>query len=140
MSPAIQPGDCILEEGFSLWWHPPRRGDIVVFRGDGLRSVAPDQFFVQRVVGEPGDQLEIAGGKLLINGSSVSLSNVAGEIHYQALGPVKSTNLPAGWYFLLGDNTANSMDSRYFGPVARQAIVGRVNYRYGPLGRSGRVK
>jgi signal peptidase I len=145
MAPAVSPGDYILTEGFTFLLGKPHRGDIVVFRTAGIESLPQDQFYIKRVAGEPGDHLRISGGKLFINEKPVSLSNALGEIIYNlprgSEGLVKTdVKVPDGCYFVLGDNSTNSLDSRYWGSVARGSIIGRVAYCYFPPQRRGRVK
>src|SRR5581483_4189875 len=109
-----------------------------------INELPSNQVYIQRIAGEPGDHLELAGGKLYINGSLVTLSNEAGPITYFA--PAVSsrvvTNLivPADSYFMLGDNSINSYDSRYWGTVPRANIIGTPAFRYWPAGRIGGVK
>jgi signal peptidase I len=133
-------------EGVTFISRQPRRGDIVVFRSDGIASLPPATLYVKRVAGEPGDHVRISGGKLFINDSKVSLSNAVGEITYdpppQAVHSSLQTDItvPSGYYFVLGDNSTNSLDSRFWGSVPRDNIIGRVSYRYWPPGRIGGVK
>src|SRR5262245_60058519 len=82
MSPTITPGDRVVMEGFTFLARPPRRGDIVVFKTDGIARLPAGELYVKRVVGEPGDRLRIANGKLFINDHQVVLSNRLGELTY----------------------------------------------------------
>ena len=145
MTPAVSPGDHIMVEGFSFLFDKPHRGDIVVFRTAGIESLPQDQVYVKRIAGEPGEHVRISDGKLFINEKPVSLSNELGEITYDL--PLAFQNsvktdvtVPNGCYFVLGDNSTNSLDSRYWGSVPRGNIIGRVAYCYFPLQRRGRVK
>jgi len=145
MIPAVSPGDHILMEGFTFLFGKPHRGDIVVFRTAGIESLPQDQFYVKRIAGEPGDHVRISEGKLFINDKPVSLSNALGEIVYNLpWGNEKSAKtdvtVPRGCYFVLGDNSTNSLDSRYWGSVPRGNIIGRVAYCYFPPQRRGRVE
>jgi signal peptidase I len=145
MTPAVSPGDHILMEGFTFLFGKPHRGDIVVFRTAGIESLPQDQIYVKRIAGEPGDHVRISDGKLFVNEKPVSLSNALGEIVYSL--PLRTEKLvktdvtvPNGCYFVLGDNSTNSLDSRYWGSVRRENIIGRVAYCYFPPQRRGRVK
>jgi len=146
MSPAVAAGDHVLIEGLSLLTREPRRGDIVVFKTKGIASLPPAQLWVKRVAGEPGDQLRISDGHLCINNKPVSLSNAVGEIAYlpppQVPGASTTTDVtvPTGHYFVLGDNTTNSLDSRFWGSLPRENIMGRVVFCYWPPQRFGRVQ
>src|SRR2546422_10131999 len=75
MTPAVSPGDHVMMEGVTFLARKPRRGDVVVFKTDGIASLPSAQIYVKRVAGEPGDQLRISDGKLYINGRHVALSN-----------------------------------------------------------------
>ena len=144
MAPAIIPGDCVTMEGFTYLVREPRRGEIVVFKTDGIESLPPGQLYVKRLAGLPGESVRLAEGKLYINGRHIALSNALGQIEYLApphsalrLPPAK---IPPGEFFVLGDNATNSLDSRFWGTVPRANIQGKVAFRYWPLSRSGRVK
>ena len=163
MKPTILEGDRVfvnklaydLKVPFTTWhlaeWSNPRRGDIVVFFSphDGQR-------LVKRVIGLPGDTVELRNNLLVLNGQPVEYKPIAEELlrdvevqdrasnDYAAeqldkqlhaiaanpnlpskrnFGPVK---IPAGHYFMMGDNRDNSFDSRYYGSVPRSKIVGRA--------------
>jgi signal peptidase I len=146
MAPALAPGDHVLMEGLSLWVREPCRGDIVMFKTDYIPSLPPSRRFVMRVAGEPGDRLRISDGKLYINDNPVTLSNLAGEITYHLPPGAEHSSLKTeatvteDGYFLLGDNSENSADSRFWGCVPRGNIMGRVVFCYWPLDRIGPVK
>jgi len=132
-------------------WSNPQRGDIVVFFSphDGMR-------LVKRVIGLPGDTIELRNNVLILNGQPVGYEPLAGEVmsdlapaeregrlfatellpgqtHVVAGNPAvparrsfTSDRVPEGHYFMMGDNRDDSFDSRYYGPVKRKAIVGRA--------------
>src|SRR4051812_37868872 len=131
MTPAVFAGDHIMMEGVTFLCRQPRRGDIVVFKTDGIASLPPATIYVKRVAGEPGDHLRISGGKLFVNDKQVSLSNALGEIAYDLPPHAPTSSLqidvivPSRCYFVLGDNSTNSFDSRFWGSVPRTNIIGR---------------
>jgi signal peptidase I len=133
-------------ENVSFLCREPRRGDIVVFRTGGIASLPSATFYVMRVAGEPGDHVRISEGKLFVNDKQVSLSNAVGEIAYNL--SVHATSLraqtdvvvPNGCYFVLGDNSTNSFDSRFWGTVPRKNIIGRMSFCYWPPARTGGVR
>jgi signal peptidase I len=145
MAPAISAGDHVYMEGLTFLERKPRHGDIVVFKTDGT-GLPAGQVYVKRVAGEPGDHVQILGGKVFVNDTRLALSNKMGEIVYYApaqaetFSPKTGVIVPAGCYFLLGDNSTNSLDSRYCGPVPRNKILGRILFCYWPLQRVGEVK
>ncbi len=146
MAPTLESGDQILMNGFTPGARSPHRGDVVVFRTDGIERINGSSIYTQRVVGEPGEHLQISRKGLLINGELVKISNVAGEIPYQIsleLGPsvnFKNVEIPEGHYFVIGDNVANSFDSRFWGFLPAENILGRASFCYAPPSRVGSIK
>lgn len=146
MAPAVSAGDYVLMEGFTYRSREPKRGDVIVFKTDGIPMLLQGIFYVKRVVGEPGDRVRLTDGKVFINGNEVTLTNEMGTIVYELPpGPMANSattalTVPPDTYFVLGDNSTNSLDSRFWGPVPRGNIIGRVNYRYWPPARAGEVK
>jgi signal peptidase I, bacterial type len=120
MEPALLTGDHILVTRIvrSLGG-APGRGDVVVFRLDG----DGDDLFVKRVVGVPGDRIEIRGSNVFVNGKALEENYLAQHVDN---GSLPSFTMPAGRYFLLGDNREHSLDSRSFGPVDGALIVGKA--------------
>lgn len=138
MEPTLQIGDRILVSKFSYRLGAIRRGDITVFRF----PLSPSRDFVKRVVALPGETVELREGLVLINGKPLS------ELYPTPLpggdractssyGPKK---MPEGQYFVLGDNRCNSEDSRFFGFVPAQNVVGKALLVYWPLPRVGLVR
>jgi signal peptidase I len=146
MAPAVSAGDRVMMEGFSYLARQPRRGDIAVFKTDGIARLSKGEIYLKRVVGEPGDHVRISEGKLFVNDNQVSLSNTAGEIVYNlppgaaALSSQTDVIVPSGCYFVLGDNSTNSYDSRFWGSVPRGNIIGRASFCYWPPQKAGALK
>jgi len=108
--------------------HPgtPHRGDIVVLKRPG-QADSPD--LVKRVIGLPGETIEVRAGTVYINGRALAEPYV---VHEDA-GWLPPTRIPPGYVFVMGDNRTNSLDSRSFGPVAINSLLGKVWLRYWPL-------
>lgn len=146
MTPAVSAGDHFMMEDISYVFHRPCRGDIVVFKTDGISMLPPKQIYIKRVVGLPGDHVRISDGKLFINDVQITLSNAVGAIVYDPpLDPVRASakndaTVPSGSYFVVGDNSSNSFDSRFWGSLPGGNIMGRAFYCYWPPGRRGHVK
>jgi signal peptidase I len=135
MVPTLQVGDRIMVNKLSYDFHGVHRGDIVVFK----RPPLEDQDFpdlVKRVIGLPGETISTQNGHVYINGRLLNEpwlppgpSSYTGALPddahavFNMPGPVK---IPAGHYFVMGDNRTDSEDSRYFGPIAQSLIVGRA--------------
>ena len=123
MSPTVRPGDRIVVDTWRYRNAPPAFGDIVVCDfGDGT-------LLVKRVVGVPGDTIELRGPLLVRNGAPVDEPYLNSE---QGMTPrdFAPLTLGADEFFVLGDNRGNSNDSRFRGPVAGDAISGRVEFIY----------
>ena len=136
-------GDHVLVQRFGYWFSKPRRGDIVVFRTRGLKGTRGD-FYCKRVVGLPGEKISIKAGKLVVNGSPVSEPPIFKRIQY--VHPTEAKYLktendefvvPGGHYFVLGDNSENSADSRYWGAMPEANIYGKVTKIFRPPERVG---
>ena len=112
----------------------PQRGDIVVFVYPQDRT----KDFIKRLIGLPGDQIEIRDGGIYINGEQVMDPRIK-NIYYYNRGDFgqegTSITVPPGHYFMLGDNSGSSHDSRYWGFIEESDIVGRAEVLFWPLGR-----
>ncbi len=147
MSPAILPGDHLLMEGITFMARSPRKGDVVVFKSDGIESLMPGATYVNRIAGQPGDRLRIEDGRLYVNGAHLPLKNSSGEIRYVFMRESRyltangdTVTLPAGQYFVLGDNSTNSFDGRFWGFLPAKIIKGRIAFCYWPPRDAGAVR
>jgi signal peptidase I len=142
MEDTLLVGDRVLVDRISWRFSEPARGDIVVFH-----SPVPGPVLIKRIMGMPGDTLSIRDGAVYVNGQRLAepyVRRVDGRPEpTEPFGTGLSWSLqqsykvPAGSYFLMGDNRTDSKDSRDFGPVARDQLVGRAFARYWPPGRIG---
>lgn len=113
----------------------PVRGDVAVFRYPRI----PSEYFIKRVIGLPGETVEIRDGKIFLytkekpNGYELQESYLD-EIFTDG---IKRVTLGLDEFYVLGDNRDESMDSRMFGPVKREYFIGRVMFRGLPLSRMG---
>jgi signal peptidase I len=101
------------------------RGDVVVF----WYPVNPDQSFVKRVIGLPGETVEIRKGKVFVAGKQIS-EPYLDSANNSSLGDLNLTEGKSGHYFVMGDNRDNSSDSRVWGLVPEKYIYGKVFFRY----------
>jgi signal peptidase I len=132
MEPTLIPGDRVLVDKRIHGRSGPRRGDILVFR----YPRDPTRMYIKRVVGLPGDRVEIRSGRLYANGREVIEPYVNGV----PSGDYGPETVPPDAYFVLGDNRNNSEDSRAFGSISRGALLGKVTKIYYPFDRSGPVE
>jgi len=118
-------------------FHAPERGDIIVFNAPARVKAACNASgaFVKRIVGLPGEQVSMQDGHVLING--VRLREPYLTPAYRGRESGEWPRSPRGGYFVLGDNRAMSCDSRRWGVVPRESIIGRADIRYWPPNRAG---
>ena len=112
----------------------PSRGDVVVFH----YPQDPKQFFIKRVIGLPGETVEVANGRIKIYNDTHPNGVLLDETVYldqDFTAASQTVTLKADEFYLLGDNRSSSLDSRFFGPVKRKHIVGRVWVRGYPVDR-----
>jgi signal peptidase I len=126
MAPTLQLGDHVLVNKLAYRTGDPQRGDLAV-----VKAPRTGELLLKRVVGVGGDEVEIRDGVLYVNGRAPREPYVDHDaIDSVYFGPVR---VAAGRLFVLGDNRANSDDSRQLGPVAEDDAIGRVDLRVWPL-------
>ena len=132
MEPSLHDNQRLIIEKVSYRLRPPERGEIVVLQIEGRQS-AP---LIKRVIGLPGETVEIHDGKVYVNGKALEEPYLS----YMTYGSMPPREVPAEHVFLLGDNRSASNDSRFFGMVPFDQIVGRAWLRYWPLDEAGFVE
>ena len=159
MEPTLDVGQRVLVNRFLYHFTDPEPGDIVVFHppkgadnGDRMRRPArpnakparsrppaeSDQNFIKRIVAGPGDTLSVRNGHPVVNGVEKSE-----ESYIRPCGTAPACNLPKpikippDYYFMMGDNRGESDDSRFWGPVPREWIIGKAFATYWPPDRIG---
>ena len=132
MSPSIFDGDRILIDHLSYLFNDVRRGDIVVLR----YPLDPRLDYIKRVIGLPGDRIEIRSGRVWVNGEEL----LEDYVDVPDLASRVSTRVCEGSVFVLGDNRCHSSDSREFGQVPFENLRGKVDVRVWPLGRVGLIQ
>jgi signal peptidase I len=138
MLPTLEVNDRLIVEKVSYHFNDPQRGDIVVFwPNDRLKQENPSlkDAFIKRVIGLPGDTIEVREGTVYVNGQPLEENYIAAEPDYQ-WGP---ETVPADSYLVLGDNRNNSYDSHFWGYVPRENIIGRAVVRFWPPDRVGEL-
>ena len=149
---AIDTGDQVFVDKFSYNFVHPSRGDVFVFRTNHILGIREDPeagapFYIKRLTGTPGDELRIDSPKLYINGEPAKRFGIrrvmAAKEPYKGYAPGQAFLgapdrpfvIPPHSYFAMGDNSYNSYDSRYWGPVPEENLVGRGLIVYWPFNR-----
>jgi signal peptidase I len=154
MEPTLMPGDRVLVNKLSPHFGLPAHGDIIVFSnphpteepqrnaiesffhwvGEGLGlATPPNEDFIKRVIGLPGETVEGKSGKIFINGRQLVEPYLAEE----PIGDFPAKTIPKNQLWVMGDNRNRSSDSRVFGPIKESKIVGRAILRIWPFTRLG---
>jgi signal peptidase I len=131
MTPTLKIDDRVLVNKLSYKLHDVHRGDIVVFESPPNADPGIDDL-VKRVIGLPGDTVAAHGGHIFINGRRLEEKYLPDNVTTGQFDPVK---VGPDHYWVMGDNRGNSKDSRVFGTITRDQIVGRVFLRIWPLTR-----
>lgn len=122
MEPNLHDGEYVIIDKVSYMLHGPERGDVIVFARPGERD------YIKRVIGLPGDTVEIRSGQVYVNGIALEEPYINQPVRQD----VAARQVEAGRYFVLGDNRNNSSDSRVIGTVPAADIVGRAWFVYWP--------
>ena len=130
MTPAFENGDYLIIDEISYRFGEPQRGEVVVFRYPN----DPSQRYIKRIVGLPGETIEIENDQVIIyKGETTQILDESKYLsaNTKTTGNIK-TNLEENQYFVLGDNRIASSDSRRWGPLPSEDIIGRVIFRAWP--------
>lgn len=144
MVPNFQSGDYVLTDKISYKISEPKRGDIIVFHAPNSAHCAKGTGcdFIKRILGLPGETIEVRDGQIFVNNQPLPEPYVPAEFEtlpgaYTQTGPIV---LNADQYFAVGDNRPYSSDSRSWGPITKDEIVGRAFFRYWPMQSVGVIK
>ena len=130
MIPTLLVGDQLLVDKVTYRFHPPARGDVIVFKfpGDETRD------FIKRVIGLPGDMVEVRSKAVYINGAPLNeryaFHDVLDHIYNIPRDDFGPVTVPPDKYFVMGDNRENSQDSRFWGFLDRDKVIGRAFILY----------
>ena len=140
MYPTLFVGDKLFVNKYLYRFEPPKRGDIVVFK----YPVDPKKDFIKRLVGLPGEVVEIHDGKIVVGGKVLDDPKSFGKFYYYNHepygGPDDKIKVPENFYYVLGDNSANSTDSRFWGFVPKKNMLGKAIFRWWPPRRIGAIE
>jgi len=138
MCPTLREGDHILVNKFIYRFRDPRVEEIIVFKAPPQASDdGTEKDFIKRLVGLPGDTIEIREGHLYRNGTQVDEPYLLdSEIDYS----MRPTKVPKGKLFVLGDNRNDSRDSHWWGALDRKRVIGKAMVCFWPLNRFGTIR
>lgn len=132
MEPNFYDNQYILTDKISYRLHEPTRGDVVIFKA----PINPDVDYIKRVIGLPADKVKVQNGAVYVNGEKLK-EDYLRDPTYLFPGSFMAEGVeivvPVGKLFVMGDNRPHSSDSRQFGPVAMDSIIGRAFLRYWPV-------
>jgi len=135
MEPSFENGEYLVIDEISYRFREPQRGEVIVFRFPNN----PSQFFIKRILGLPGEEVEIRDGQVIIHNDQHRQGVVVDESAYllpnTRTGGELTVRLGADEYFVLGDNRAASSDSRSWGVLPQDAVIGRAWLRAFPFDR-----
>lgn len=138
MDPNFADKEYLLSDKVSYRLHLPARGDVIVFKS----PPDPEKDYIKRIIGLPGEKIKIQGGKVYINGDLLKENYIPSEsftIPGLFLREGHEVQVPPNSYIALGDNRNHSSDSREWGFVPRDSIIGKAFIRYWPLNEIGTI-
>jgi len=124
MEPTLMPGEFLLVNKLAYRLGTPQRGDIIIFHYPG----DPSQDYIKRLIGLPGDDVRVQGGKVSVNGQTLTETYISAPPDYQG-----DWTVPANSLFVLGDNRNSSSDSHSWGYVPVNYVIGRAIFVYWPF-------
>ena len=138
MNPVINDNDVLLLDKFNYRFNDPKRYDIIAFK---LKEESDSYFNIKRIVGLPGETVQIINGRIFIGGDALKDVPFDSLIMTEGLA-VEPVTLKEGEYFVIGDNCNNSEDSRYvnIGNVSLKEISGKVFFRISPRSNFGKLE
>ena len=138
MDPTFNTGDYIFTSKVTYKFRGYNRGDVVVFKS----PKNPDIEYIKRIIGLPGDKVMVKDSEVFVNGIKLAENYIAAKTNLWENGFSKNgetITVPDGELFVMGDNRPRSSDSREFGPVPEDSIIGQVFYRYFPSTKMGSI-
>ncbi|HAG10944.1 MAG TPA: signal peptidase I [Desulfotomaculum sp.] len=129
MEPALLVGDRIIVSKIAYRLGEPQRGDIIVFK----YPRDPRKDYIKRLIGFEGEQVTLKNNRLYINGKETPEKYLPEDLSFYDFGPV---TVPNGCYLMLGDNRPNSEDSRVWGALPKENVIGKAVLIYWPFNRA----
>jgi len=159
MLPTLQINDRLIIDKLGYQFTDPERGDIIVFNPTNELKTQYKDAFIKRIVGVPGDEIELSNGRVYVNNQVVEETYVASDLNPAELEARKVNHqqtridvcppdkrflsqpvtVPPDSYLVMGDNRNHSYDGRCWGLVPRENIIGRAIFRFWPLDTIGQI-
>ena len=137
MFPTFHNGEYILTNKVEFKFADPHRGDVVIFKSPANKDID----YIKRVIALPGETIKLSNSNYYINGKKLDESRYLADTVKTYGGAFLAENVeftvPAGKYFVSGDNRQHSSDSREFGPIPKEDFIGKALFRYFPFERTG---
>lgn len=138
MEPSFHNGEYILTNKIEYKLHDPERGDVVIFKSPRNKDID----YIKRIIAKPGERILLKNNAFYVNGQKVDEPYLAPDVYIFAgnfLQENQQVTVPAGKYFVSGDNRPHSSDSREFGPIAKEDFIGKAILRYWPFSMFGMI-
>ncbi|HBP51178.1 MAG: Signal peptidase I [Candidatus Shapirobacteria bacterium GW2011_GWE1_38_10] len=143
MVPNFTDGEYLLTDKLSYQFSQPMRGDVVVFKAPATEACAEDECeYIKRIIGLPGDRVMVENNKVYLNGQLLEQNflpddyvTLPGEFCQEGL----EVSVPEGQFLVFGDNRSHSRDSREFGPINKELILGKAFFKYWPISAMGLI-
>lgn len=129
MEPTLHNGEYILVNKAAFLFHAPERGDVIVFE----YPKDPQVDYIKRIIAIPGDTISVEGTRVIVDGVSLNEPYINPNDDFNPFSPIENRVVPTGDYFVMGDNRGNSSDSRQWGFVPQQNIIGQAAFVYFPF-------
>lgn len=139
MEPNFHDGEYILTDKISYRFRNPERGQVIIFKA----PKNPDIDYIKRIIGLPGETVKVHEGFIYINGNKLPepyLRDQTTILGNGFLSEDQEITVPEEEFFVMGDNRPHSSDSREFGPIPKNSIIGKAFIRYWPLSDLGMIK
>jgi signal peptidase I len=143
MVPNFTDGEYLLTDKISYQFSSPQRGDVVVFKAPATESCAEDECeYIKRIIGLPNDKVMVESNKVYLNGQLLDQYFIPddyvtkpGDFCEEGV----EVTVPEGKFLVFGDNRSHSRDSREFGPINKELILGKAFFKYWPISAMGLI-